>query len=357
MRALFGFFLMWVMLCVGAKDVVAQEKYSPLDGVYFDIWFGQPWYFGDFNPLSGSPEPLLSREVSNGKQSSATSFGAAILVPIRSSLAGKFRFSSSTLSFSDESARIRFENTHLDISVDAVYYPVRGRFSAYVQGGVGLSAVRDISLAVQNTEDSAEWTINVGTNVGLGIDYAIVPKIRIFAEGELYFLGTDRFDGYNGGLTNELQRLEQEDAPKSYFQRDKLILARAGIRVRLPSLVKQKNSDADLPRKKQEDKKDEQRQGSIYDQEQDLGVRYKLEDITLKADFVVKITDLGRHKDVAQRIAKELSTEERGLEVLLLKEKNGYSVHFGTFKRYEDAKGFVISLRQYYSNLIVVDHK
>lgn len=344
-----------------------QEKPAIKPSVEVDFAYGLPFYFGDFNTLLGNPAPYRNNNLTNPRVYNKSSFSTAIAFPLNNRFAIRLFLNQTSLTFEEPGVQVYFRNSAFSMIPQAKFDIVDQRLKWYVHAGAGISWSRESDVqanpdSLLNTSRSPRIA-RLALAGGTGIQFRVWKEIHVFSEWNFMTTGTDRFDGYNGPVSgNPFQEVPDE---KPYFQRDQLMDVRLGIRFPLLKDLKNveerpygrpiSNVDPDPDFDEYYWLKDPDRR-QLTDKERiyrALRIKTKLSDYTIKAGYALTLDELMRLHSVAERIARQLSNSRRGLEVLVLEEKQGYTIHFGTFKRYQEAKDWVDPLRNFYREVKV----
>lgn len=366
-----AFFPALILLLGISSHAGAQENNSLYNRVSIDLNYGMPTYYGDFYKRSGEVQPYQGfQELEGTTQYNTQSIGGSLTVPLNYILALRLHLSQSVIYFAEENAQVLFKNHLFNMSLTPQVYFVNRDIGAYAYAGPGINLHSD-----PNTDDPSNLPANqddLGSKVynsnnrsisltgGLGVQYHVFDWITVFAEGQLTFTGSDRIDGYNGPSLEE----DNPADPKPYFKRDRILTYKGGLRFRLlqpakpvaerpennmiSSYVPDPNAtDEDLLKDAQKDTADEESQ--LTERMKNMGVKTKLSGYTLKINHVMDLDQLERQKQVARRVAGSLSADGTELEVFLLKEAYGFSLHFGYFDSYEEAKAMKRRVEHYYA--------
>lgn len=351
----------------------AQENTSWRSGILVDISAGVPFYIGDFDHPWDTDAEFTELPLGPRTQYNNVAFAGSISFPLSNRINFRLRYFQSSFYFSEESARVFFRNTIFDTSGLFELYIIDSRWQWYINGGVGLNSHFDAdiyrSLRNMETEPNFDRKFTMSTSAGTGIQYSINPFISVFAEADWLFTGSDRIDGWNGDH-DENPGAERE-SQKSYFKRDQLLSGRGGIRFNLfrPSRPVAERSQRDLVSSYVPDPDREEEVDPIEppplvapavddrpEEYRRLDIRRSLEGITIAVDYATGFDELERQRDVALRIADQVSTPQKTLEVFLLEDNRGFTVHFGTFTTVSEAHQFVGILSIYYSGTQIRRH-
>ncbi len=359
-------FLTLLLFLIFYQNSIAQENPSWRDGITVDFSAGVPFYMGDFDHLWVMDQQFNRLPLGPRSQYNATSFAAGLNVPLSNVFNFRVRFSHSTIFFTENSVQLNFKNTVFDAAANLDINLINRRFGWYLTTGLGANNHFDAkvfrSLMEMETEPNFDRKWSFSTNFGTGFQFSITPEIAVFTELEWLFTGSDRIDGYHGD-DPEFFGMEMED-PKGYFQRDQIVSARGGIRYTFRRTARQVEerpfSDLvssyvpDPDRPEPEDIEPEE----IDDRPAEwirLGVRRNLDGITIAVEYARNLEELERQKEVANRIVSQLHGE-LDLEVFLLADNQGFTVHFGNFRSVAEARLYVPQIRNYYSGAQIRRH-
>lgn len=359
-------FLLFLYLSTKAELSFGQEKTSPFVRYSVDISYGYPIYQGDFSSLFGPSQPYNGTTLGNSLQYNQSSISGSFSIPYDYGLTFRIRGTQSIVYFSENQALVNFKNSSYDVSFLVQYQFSFKKFNTYLIGGVGYHTTSNASIFETVTETKQNpnfgYVQNMSTTFGFGLEYLVWRQFSIFAEADLFFTGTDRFDGYNGFNPGAIE-LEEE---KSYFQRDKLITTRGGIRVYIfgkSKLIAERPFDKTLsshyenPYKSVEvPKKDELKEDELPEELKKLGVQRKLTGYSLEVNRVITIDELKRQKDSGEKVISSINRMYPNAKVQLLLESRGFTIHIGGFGSFNEAKSALFSVRQFYSDALVKRH-
>lgn len=357
-----------LLVCVALfhRDALAQENTSWRNGITVDFSAGIPFYMGDFDHLWNMDQQFNRLTLGPRSQYNATAFAFGMNFPLSSVFDVRLRFSHSTLFYTENSVRVNFKNALFDAGALLQTNLINQRFGWYITTGLGANNHFDAqifrSLAEMESEPNFDRKWSFSTTFGTGVQFSITPEISVFTEAEWLFTGSDRIDGYFGDHP-DLPGAQVED-PKSYFQRDQIISARAGVRYtfqRGARKVEERPFD-DLISSYVPDPFGERRPPpepvEVDDRPEEwirLGILRSLDGITIAVEYAQNLTQLERQKMVAERIAAQLHGNV-DVRVYLLAEPQGFTVHFGNFRTVAEARQYVPQILHYYSGAQVLRH-
>lgn len=364
-----------VLMLLTFSIATAQENTSWRSGISVDFSAGIPFYSGDFDhPWSPDDAEYLHLPLGERRQYNTTTFSGSVAFPLGDYLSFRLRYAQATIYFSEFNTRVFFKNTIFDTSGLLQLHLVNQRVGWYVNAGMGLNSHFDAnvyrSIRDMETASNFDRKYSMSTTFGTGLQVGITPMFSIFVEGDWMFTGSDRIDGWNG---DDPDLLGAERSTKGYFSRDQILTGRAGVRFNLlqsPRRVEERSQrdlvssyipdpdrepDVDLdpieepeiPKAPDDDLPEAYRR---------LGIRTSLDGITIAVEYATGFDELERKRDVAERIASQLSGVYQNLEIFLLKDNQGYTVHFGTFSNINDARQLVGPLSIYYSGTQIRRH-
>ena len=362
-------YLLAILLFAGPLHLLqAQDNDLPVSNIRVDLSYGLPIYFGEFFPFGSEPayvnrngaSPL---ELVNYSQYNQSNISASVIADLNDRIGLRLKMGQTIFFFAEETqANINFKNSLFDASLLFQVDLLTSRTGIYLYGGPGFTIHKDARIFVRQLEMETAFNTERETGFtltgGLGFDVEIGKKRRfeLFVEAEYLNTGSDRVDGYNGYSFNDgLPQINEEEGP--YFQRDYFLNARGGIRLKLfkpAPRQPERPFDAPLssltPDPTKADLTEDEKE-SLFDE---LGVQQNLSGgYSIEVNFVVQIPELRRQKEVAKSVAEELRKQGIDVEVLLLNEPLGFSIHFGYFSSREEAKKVVRKIRQYYSDIII----
>ncbi len=329
-----------------------------------DISYGLPFYQGDFYSFFAQPLPYDGSLLGGMAHYSNNSISGSLLMPWKYNLSFRLKATQTVIYFTEALANVNFKNSMYDFSLLAQYNYAIKKFSMYVMAGVGYHVSSEAQLfdtmADTETGKNSGQVQRLSTTAGLGFEYNVWRQFGLFLEGDWYFSGSDRFDGYNGFQAGQLERVDE----KPYFNRDQLITVRSGVRVYFIS-----NSTLIAERKfnqlssshyenpyiaiREEDKKPED---DLPEELRKLGVKKKLVGYSLEVNRVISIDELKRQKSSGDKVISSIKEEFPNASVELLLESNGFTIHIGGFGSLREAKHAMLSVRQFYNAANVRKH-
>ena len=352
-------------LATAVHSASGQEKNSILEKLSADFSYGFPTYLGDFSTIfsRGTIPTFRSVPLGTTSQYNLSSFAGSISYDFRPWVTFRLRASQTNIFFSESSAGVNFRNSLVDLSLLAQLRIAEfSRFKIYGYLGPGINTHLDADI--RPTQSEAESTPNfteirrISATAGLGFQGRVWSRYYLFAEGDVIFTGSDRFDGYNGFPTDFSGDEFAEEEP--FLGRDQILTARAGIRVRLGK------STVKVPERKVKDplvawlppdgEADTTAAEKDFDPWEGFGVSEQLRGYTLQVDFVTDTDALSRQKKVADSISDELAGKGIRARVQLLREGRGVSIHIGVFRHRRNAKKIIRDLKNYYSGVLIRNH-
>lgn len=358
-----------VLLCCALfpLSVTAQETISTEKNIWVDFSYGLPFYIGDFNSFTSTPPPYRNREVINPVFDNPISFSGSIFFPLSKRTFIRLSADQSTFYFREDNALVFFRNSVFTLTPALHFKIIDKRFSWNIELGGGGSVSRDAILLASPNELASLSTqpleIRPAAHIATGIQFRVWRNFHLFGEVKYLNTGSDRIDGFNGQGETVFLESEQE---KAFFERDYLATVRLGVRIPLTKDTKQieerpiphnlSNVDVD-PDFDENYWQDGNASGRLTKKQKlylEWGIKQSLSNITLKVSFAENLDELGRQREVALRIAQQLSSNRRTFEVLILEEANGYTIHFGSFTRTSEAKQYIPRLKQHYSGVILM---
>lgn len=362
-----GTFL-WIFLF--GQNLLAQENDSYVYPIQIEFHGGMPLYWGDFFTPFGVPQPYFGFPLDNTiRQYNVSTVGGGLILPYNNYLALRLRASYHTIYFSEPQAVIHFKNNAFDASALVQFRFLPWRFGMYTLLGGGYNTHFDATLwnnrADMENRSNTKRLHRFSTTGGLGMDFKINENLAIFAEADVTLLGSDRFDGWNG----QGGAVTENEKEKNYFQSDKILSARGGIRFTIRKLTRQVKDrpvldpvssflpDPDEKQKEPKEVKPKEPKDDWPEIYKKLGIQKKLKGYTLQVHYALNLDEVVVQKDFGEKLVAELSAKTKSkVELQILKEAAGYSIHVGGFKTYAEAKNHVRSVRRYYAGAIVKRH-
>jgi hypothetical protein len=335
---------------------------------YVDFGYGLPTYYGDMYKMGNPSVTYRGVAMNNQLQYSNTAFHAGALFPLNKRWYIKPQFSAASIYFQEELRRVFFRNSVFDASLDVQFFAIKQRVGLYLFAGPGasISYKAEIFNATETAEQTplTDRTLRLSVNGGAGIHVNIWRRIHVFAEYSLNLTGSDRIDGYNGDLRSSNGFVDAPDE-KGYFNRDRLGIVRGGIRLpisRPPARIEERPYTLPLSTMNPDPNFDEVDEKSLIEKKDfekkdkpalyyELGVQKKLRLFTVAVTHARTLDELKRFNDSAKKIAGRHSTRNRTIDVQLLEEATGYTVHFGPFNTEKDARQFSKRLHKQYRNV------
>jgi len=358
------------MLYAGCCCSVAQSSDSFLSNFKADIGYAFPIYNGEFSGISGT-KTFVERsgtspiELVNSRQFNQSNVKGSISAQVGDNFRARLRISQTTFFFAEEvQANVSFKNSIFDISLMPEFQIMDSFLKSYIYFGPGINFHKDArifstSLAAQ-TELNTERTTSISGTVGLGFEYSIGKRLALFFEAEYFNTGSDRIDGYNGfNIENDLTVVQEEE--DSYLQRDFFLNVGGGIRLKMfnkqkpvperpeakPLTTFVQNPDS-VSLKLPED--------SLALEERKLDIKEQLSGgYAIKVNYVLTLDELRRQRRIAETVA-DVAIQSDDIGILLLKETDGYSIHFGYYEDLRTAKERVLELRKFYSDITIIDY-
>jgi hypothetical protein len=348
-----------VLCCLGLSRASAQENNSAFQRISIDFGGGFPIYYGDFYPLNATLDPMLQAP----RQYNQSHIAAGINIPLAKFLDIRLEASQTTVYYSDETTPVNFKNTALDFSGQLKWNIINRRFGTYLLTGAGVNFHHRPKDILGNTDvtdaDYSESVRRLSVTGGLGLQFWFSDRIGIFAEGIAQIPGSDFIDGFTRPPSGNRNADE-----KGYFKRDKFLTARGGIRFRLfkpTTPVAERSVDEPVssfvpdPNATDEDLKEGKKpkeNKEIPDIYKELGIQQSLSGYTMMVQHVMTIEELKRQKETAEQMLDRIFPN-RALEVLLLEESEGFSIHFGYFKNRQDARSYRDEVLKYYGGALI----
>lgn len=359
--------LVTIYLCLGSVELSsAQEKTSPFIRYSVDISYGYPFYQGDFDSFISTPQPYDGIGLTQFMQYNQSSLSGSFTVPWKYGLSFKLKATQSVVYYSEQIAKVNFKNSMYDFSLLTQYQLSVKRFNSYIYLGVGYHVSSDAKIfrTVAETKQNSNFGYiqRLSSTVGLGLEFLVWRQFSIFSEADLYFTGSDRFDGYNG-LSPTFAEFPKE---KGYFARDKLITFRGGVRVYFLGSSKliaerpfgkastsfYKNPYTSIVNPADTVKKED----PLPKELRDLGVQRKLTGYTLEVNRVITVDELKRQKDSGEKVISQIRRHFPNAKVELLLESIGFTIHIGGFGSDKEAKEALFTVRRFYSGATVLRH-
>lgn len=339
------------------------EKTSLYQRFSADISYGLPFYQGDFYSFFAQPLPYDGSLLGGMAQYNNNSISGSLLMPWKYNLSFRLKATQTVIYFTEALANVNFKNSMYDFSLLVQYNYTIKKFNMYMMAGIGYHVSSEAQLfdTIADTEagKNSGQVQRLSTTVGLGFEYNVWRQFGVFLEGDWYFSGSDRFDGYNGFQAGQLERADE----KSYFYRDQLITARSGIRVyfisnstliaerkfnQLSSSYYENPYDTSREERKPED--------DLPEELRKLGVKKKLTGYSLEVNRVITIDELKRQKVSGEKVLPSLKEKFPNAAVELLLETNGFTIHIGGFGSLKEAKNARLSVLQFYNAANVRKH-
>ena len=347
----------------------AQSSDSFLSDFKVDIGYSFPIYNGEFSGLSGS-KSFVERsgtspiDLLDSRQFNQSNVYGSVSAQISDKLGARLRISQTTFFFAEEiQANVSFKNTIFDISLMSEFLILDSFIKSYIYFGPGINFHKDArifnnSLDAQ-IEPNTERTTGISGTLGLGFEYDIGKRFALFFEAEYFNTGSDRIDGYNGfEIENDRTVIREEE--DSYLQRDFFLNIGGGIRLKMfkkDKPVPERPVDRplssyvanpDSTTKRLSDDTDALTAG-----ERKLDIKGELSGgYTIKVNIVLTLDELRRQRKIAETVANA-AIDSDDIKILLLKEPDGYSVHFGYYNDLRTAKEKVLELRKFYSDITI----
>ncbi|TNE70916.1 hypothetical protein EP331_10695 [bacterium] len=361
-----GFILFFLGLQGSLTAQTRKENTSIFQRYSADISYGLPFYVGDFYRLFSDPLPYDGSLLGGISQYNNSTVSGSLIIPWKYNISFRLKATQTVIFYTEALANVNFKNTLYDFSLLPQYNFNLKKFNIYVFAGVGyhVSTEATIFQTISDTEIGNNYgqIVRMSTTGGFGVEYNVWRQFSLFIEGEWYFTGSDRFDGYNGFQAGQLEKPQEKD----YFTRDQIISGRSGIRVYFMnssklvaerSFSKKSSSYYKDPYTKltpEEIKKEKEEE--LPEELKKLGVKRKLTGYSLEVNRVFTVDELKRQKSSGEKVITSIHQAYPNAQVQLLLEANGFTIHIGGFGSLKEAKNAMYTVRQYYNAANVRKH-